>query len=117
MRHCLATIKVACGDSLAVYNALLEACHKTGLTVVGVNRHDFWPHGLTAVVILAESHFAVHTYPEEGLIFADCFTCGDIEPHKPIHELARQLGGVVDGQVTVPRCSRSLKAPQPPSGA
>jgi S-adenosylmethionine decarboxylase len=36
----------------------------------------FAPQGVTALALLAESHASLHTYPEAGLAFWDCFTCG-----------------------------------------
>ncbi len=44
--------------------------------VVGEEFHQFIPHGVTGVVVLAESHFSVHTWPEKGIVAADVFTCG-----------------------------------------
>lgn len=37
----------------------------------------FEPVGLTAVWVLSESHFTLHTYPEHKYISVDCYTCGD----------------------------------------
>ncbi|GAB4208622.1 MAG: hypothetical protein OHK0022_38430 [Roseiflexaceae bacterium] len=38
--------------------------------------HRFEPHGVTALALLAESHASLHTSPEHGTAFWDCFTCG-----------------------------------------
>lgn len=61
--------------------ALLEACEASiaasGMTVECAVRKDFRPQGVTAVWVLSESHFTLHTYPEEGYISVDCYTCGD----------------------------------------
>lgn len=45
--------------------------------VVGEKFHQFEPEGVTGVMVLAESHFSVHTWPEKGLVAADVFTCGE----------------------------------------
>ncbi len=47
----------------------------------GVNRisefyHQFRPHGVTGIVLLAESHISVHTWPEKGYVALDIYTCG-----------------------------------------
>ncbi len=46
------------------------------LTLLKAISHKFSPLGLTSVALLAESHIAVHTYPEEGAIFVDVMSCG-----------------------------------------
>jgi S-adenosylmethionine decarboxylase len=46
-----------------------------GLRPVAESFHDFPGGGVTAVVCLAESHAAVHTWPGEGLVTCDVFTC------------------------------------------
>lgn len=43
--------------------------------------HRFNPHGISGAVIIAESHIAIHTWPEYGYAALDVFTCGsDIDP-------------------------------------
>jgi len=46
------------------------------LTLLESISHKFTPQGLTSVALLAESHIAVHTYPEESTIFVDVMSCG-----------------------------------------
>ena len=41
-----------------------------------VSIYKFAPQGITGVILLAESHIAVHTWPEIGYIAIDIFTCG-----------------------------------------
>ena len=61
-------------ESLA--RALTEAAVAEGTTVLGTIRHAFEPAGVTVLLLLAESHVSLHTYPEEGRAFFDAFTCG-----------------------------------------
>ncbi len=56
---------------------LVEAADTAGATVVKPVFHQFSPHGLSGVVVIAESHIAVHTWPEHGYAAIDIFTCGD----------------------------------------
>ena len=56
---------------------LVEAASAAGATVVEDRFHHFEPHGVSGVVILAESHVAIHTWPELGTAAVDVFTCGD----------------------------------------
>ncbi|MBI4138121.1 MAG: adenosylmethionine decarboxylase [Candidatus Wildermuthbacteria bacterium] len=56
---------------------LLRASAKAGrATVLKLATHSFSPQGFTGVVLLSESHIAVHTWPEIGYVAVDVFTCG-----------------------------------------
>ena len=47
--------------------------------------YKFKPQGITGVILLAESHIAVHTWPEIGYIAIDIFTCGKVaQPKKAL---------------------------------
>lgn len=54
---------------------LLEVANKLDLTVVNSFVHRFEPQGVSVVLILAESHLAVHTWPEHDYLHLDLFTC------------------------------------------
>ena len=58
---------------------LPEACRAAGATVLGSRFHQFEPDGVTGIVLLAESHASVHTWPEAGLATLDVFTCGSMD--------------------------------------
>ncbi len=60
-----------------VKSAMLEAARRTGATIVTETFHHFSPHGVSGAVIIAESHLAIHTWPEFGYAAVDLFTCGD----------------------------------------
>ena len=60
-----------------VRGALLAAAARAGATVLAESFHQFDPHGASGVVLIAESHLAIHTWPERGFAAADLFTCGD----------------------------------------
>ncbi len=54
--------------------------------------HVIFPNGaVTLVLILAESHLAIHTWPEENLIALDLFSCGAIAAHRVVAELVSSL--------------------------
>src|SRR5574343_1613782 len=58
----------------------VEACQRHGLTVVGRLFHPFrdaadQPAGVTGTVVLAESHLAIHTWPEVGGVTLDVYVC------------------------------------------
>lgn len=62
------------------------AAEKARAHVVGEVCHRYAPHGVTCVLVLAESHFSLHTWPEAGYAAADFYTCGSLLP-----ELALEL--------------------------
>jgi len=59
----------------ALRKACLAATEKSGLTVVGERFHQFEPQGVTGTVLLAESHLAIHTWPEHGFVTVDVYVC------------------------------------------
>ena len=48
---------------------------QAGLSVVGAYFHQFVPQGATGTLVLAESHIAIHTWPESGMVTLDIFVC------------------------------------------
>src|SRR5437764_11808574 len=53
----------------------LQAAESSGMTIVGDSFHQFEPAGVTGTVLLAESHLAIHTWPENGFASVDVFVC------------------------------------------
>ena len=79
-RHLLASYtgcsQAALHDVDGLTKALHDAVKASGATLLDSVRHIFPPHGMTAVVLLSESHASIHTYPEHQSCFVDIFTCG-----------------------------------------
>lgn len=64
-----------------IENALIEATKASKATIITHNFHKFNPHGVSGVVVIAESHVSIHTWPEYGYAAVDIFTCGEtIDP-------------------------------------
>lgn len=59
-----------------VQDAMLKAARAADTTIIDSIFHHFKPHGVSGVVVIAESHFAIHTWPEHGYAAVDLFTCG-----------------------------------------
>ena len=53
----------------------VQACESAGMRVVGRAFHQFEPQGVTGVVLLAESHMSVHTWPDERFAAVDVYVC------------------------------------------
>lgn len=64
-------------DSEKVEFYMKRAAIECGATIVSSVFHSFNPHGVSGVVVIAESHLAIHTWPEYGYAAVDVFTCGD----------------------------------------
>lgn len=61
--------------------SFLEAVRKSNATIISHNFHKFSPHGVSGVVVIAESHVSIHSWPEYNYAAVDIFTCGDtIDP-------------------------------------
>jgi len=69
-----------------------EAAITSGASIVQSVFHLFNPHGISGVVVIAESHLAVHTWPEYGYSAVDIFTCGEeVDPWRAFHYLKERL--------------------------
>ncbi len=65
---------------------LCDGATAAGATVVESTIHAFNPHGLSGVIVIAESHIAIHTWPEDGYAAVDIFTCGEAIIAERIYE-------------------------------
>ena len=75
-----------------VREAMLDAANAIGATVLGENFHQFDPHGVSGTVVIAESHLSVHTWPENGYVAVDIYTCGGLDPRVGFELLRERLG-------------------------
>ncbi len=64
-------------DVAYIQRAMTEAARAARATIVSRTFHHFSPHGVSGAVIIAESHLAIHTWPEHGYAAVDLFTCGE----------------------------------------
>jgi S-adenosylmethionine decarboxylase len=64
-------------DLKKVEEILVAAAKEAKATIVQTHFHHFSPFGISGVVIIAESHLSIHTWPEYGYAAVDVFTCGD----------------------------------------
>ena len=78
-------------DPERIRNSILEAIAAGNATLIDLCVHQFSPHGVTATATLAESHIAIHTWPEYGYFAADFFFCGQGEPRKAVEVLKTAL--------------------------
>jgi S-adenosylmethionine decarboxylase len=64
-------------NSKEIKKILIASAKKGGNTPLEISIHKFKPQGITGVVLLAESHIALHSWPEYGYVAIDIFTCGE----------------------------------------
>lgn len=62
-------------DALTLRKVCLDLTNECGLRSVGDAFYQFSPQGVTGTVLLAESHLAIHTWPEETFVTLDVFVC------------------------------------------
>lgn len=58
-----------------IEEALLKAASMMELTVINTTIHEFSPIGISGVIVIQESHIAIHTWPEHCYVALDIFTC------------------------------------------
>ena len=61
-----------------VRDVMVSAAKKAEATIIDISFREFNPFGISGVVVIAESHFTIHTWPEYGYAAVDIFTCGDV---------------------------------------
>ncbi len=64
-------------DVVHIEKCMETAAEKAQATIINSTFHHFSPHGVSGVVVIQESHLAIHTWPEFGFAAVDIFTCGD----------------------------------------
>ena len=79
-------------DEQFLRDTLDSALSRSQATVCEVIGKRFEPQGVTVLALLSESHASLHTYPENGSIFIDVFTCGHTaQPERAVELLAEAL--------------------------
>lgn len=79
-------------DLEGVQNAMVQAAVVAKAEVREVVFHRFIPHGVSGVVVIAESHLSIHTWPEIGYAAVDIYTCGDkVDPMLALQYLREQF--------------------------
>lgn len=61
-----------------VLSIFYGAIDSSGAHIRKTVEHEFFPHGLTAMAVLAESHASIHTWPENNIAYVDYFTCSNL---------------------------------------
>ena len=98
----------------AVKTAMVEAANAAQATIVDVVFHEFNPFGISGVVVIAESHLAIHTWPEYRYAAVDVFSCGDVlQPQAAADHLVAELGAARASVVELQRGIFLSSVPMP----
>lgn len=87
-----------------IEQVFVDAALKAGAEVREVAFHKFAPHGVSGVVIIAESHLTVHSFPEHGYASIDVYTCSNtIDPNIAVDYIIQALEAKTFEHVEVKR--------------
>jgi S-adenosylmethionine decarboxylase proenzyme len=78
-------------DRAALAELMRQAAAAAGARVVAEVFHPYAPHGVTGVLVIEESHFSLHTWPESAYAAVDFYTCGSCRPELAVQVLERGL--------------------------
>ena len=78
-------------DLISIKDAMERGVSRAGMTILNIFGHKFTPQGITIVMALSESHVSCHTWPEEGSIAIDVYTCGPGNPKLIALEMLKYL--------------------------
>ena len=79
-------------DVDSLQNVMIRGIQRAKMTILDIFAHSFTPQGCTIVAALAESHVSCHTWPENGCIAIDVYTCGEGNPRLIAIEMLKHLG-------------------------
>lgn len=92
----------------------VEALKGAGAIVVQTMSHNFPGAGLTCVLILAESHAVLHTWPETATVNIDIFSCSTrLKSLAAIEALSRSFGATSMSMQEIPRADGHLPSSEP----
>ena len=78
-------------DVISLQESMEKGINRANMTILNIFSHCFLPQGCTIVIALSESHVSCHTWPENGCIAIDVYTCGEGNPKLVAIELLKYL--------------------------
>lgn len=78
-------------DVISLQESMEKGINRAKMTILNIFSHCFLPQGCTIVIALSESHVSCHTWPENGCIAIDIYTCGEENPRLVAIELLKYL--------------------------
>jgi len=100
-------------DVSYVEECMLTAADRSGATVINSTFHHFSPFGVSGVIVIQESHFSIHCWPEYGFASIDIYTCGEVvNPWVAYDYLKESLKASHGSTIELSRGQSSLLSPQ-----
>lgn len=96
-------------DEDRIRATLLESARLAGATIIDQKFHKFAPQGVSGVIVIAESHLSIHTWPELGYAALDLFTCSHDMTMDRAFALLREV--FQPGDMEVRRVARGIIDP------
>ena len=92
--HIVGVVKDVCIERVdQLETTMSRVVERLRLTEVARTFHQFTPIGATGVIVLAESHFSAHTYPEYEKVYLDIFCCSkDFSTHEAVRAICEEFG-------------------------
>jgi S-adenosylmethionine decarboxylase len=88
-------------DEPFLHTLFLKACKFGGAGIISSQHHQFKPQGVTILILLSESHFSFHSWPECGYAMIDVATCGrKVKPKKIVEYIQENLNGSYRVKIT-----------------
>ena len=78
-------------DVISLQESMEKGINRAKMSILNIFSHCFSPQGCTIVISLSESHVSCHTWPENGCIAIDVYTCGEGNPRLVAIELLKYL--------------------------
>jgi len=102
-RHLLVDYYGCCSSTLndlhKIEEIILKATEVAKMNIVGHIMHSFDVEGISGVVLIAESHLSIHTWPSQGYASVDCYTCGEEGNPFDAHEYINKELGAKDCKI------------------
>ena len=95
-------------DVSTIEKNMVSAAQIAGATVINSTFHHFSPYGVSGVVVIQESHLAIHSWPEYGYAAVDLFTCGEINAWVSFDHLKECFGAQSYSVIEMKRGSVNL---------
>jgi S-adenosylmethionine decarboxylase len=92
-------------DVTRIERIMIEATERSGARIIKPFFHQFNPQGISGVIVIAESHFAIHTWPEHGYTAVDLFSCADFDYKSALNHIRISIGA---GQHSVALIRRGI---------
>ncbi|WP_257352143.1 adenosylmethionine decarboxylase [Pseudalkalibacillus decolorationis] len=70
---------------------LTAAINSLGMEIISSKFHLFQPQGVTGTIVISTSHFSIHTWPENGYVAMDLYTCGNYDLWPQVENILKQI--------------------------